>query len=224
MRTLLTTLCSCILVALAMGFPAWAEDMDLLPKYGSVPKTKAQAQADQRFIADMGKQYQGDRHKAASEIGKRGWVSLRQGRPDVAMRRFNQAWLLEANNGPAIWGMAAAQALLERNQEALILFAEAQQLMGGDLDFEVDHARALGMIGIQMDDKALIADALARFAQLQRRAPEHVLNLQNWAITAYYLGNYAEAWQKIKLAEKKRRAHELDPGFLTELQKKMPRP
>lgn len=213
-----------VLMALATALPARSQDMNLLPKYGAMQKTKAHAQADRRFIADMEKQYQGDRRKGAAEVSKRGWAILRQGRPDEAMRRFNQAWLLDASNGAAIWGMAATQALLEKNQEALRLFAEADPLMGDDIDFAVDHARALGVIGAQTRDKALISDALARFAQLQRRAPEHSLNLQNWAITAYYLGNYSEAWQKIKLAEKTRRANELDPGFVAELQKKMPRP
>ena len=50
------------------------------------------------------------------------------------------------------------------------------------------------------------------------------MNLQNWVVTLYYVGNYAEAWKKVKLAEATPRRAELDPGFIAALQAKMPRP
>lgn len=224
MHTPLKLLIISIILAVTTAVPVGAQDINLLPKYGSVQKTTAQKDADNRFILEIDKQYQGDRKKGSAEAAKRGWGNLRQGKPDEAMRRFNQAWLLDSGNGAAIWGMAAAQASSEKNNDALRLFAEADRLMGDDIDFAVDHARALGMIGVQSKNKALVSDALARFEQLQARAPDHTLNFQNWAITSYYLGNYPEAWQKVKLAEKTRRANEIDKGFVAELQKKMPRP
>ncbi|MDO8448631.1 MAG: tetratricopeptide repeat protein [Rhodoferax sp.] len=224
MRQLLNSLIVSVVLAVTTTIPVKAQDINSLPKYGSAQKTTAQQDADKRFISEIDKHYQGDRKKGAAEAAKRGWSLLRQGKPDEAMRRFNQAWLLDAGNGAAIWGMAAAQASLEKNSDALRLFAEADRLVGNDIDFAVDHARALGMIGVQTENKALVADALTRFAKLQARAPDHVLNFQNWAITLYHLGNYREAWQKVKLAEKTPRANELDKGFVAELQRKMPRP
>jgi len=38
------------------------------------------------------------------------------------------------------------------------------------------------------------------------------------------MGNFSEAWGKIKLAEAAPRANELDRGFIAALEKKMPRP
>lgn len=222
-RVLQSLLISIVIVA-ATAVPVGAQDIGLLPKYGSAPKTVAQQDADKRFISEIDSYYQGDRKKGSAEAAKRGWNILRQDKPDEAMRRFNQAWLLDAGNGVAIWGMAAAQASLEKNSEAVRLFAEAAHLMGDDIDFAVDHARTLGMVGAQTENKVLVSDALARFGQLQARAPDHTLNFQNWAVTLYYLGDYRDAWEKVKLAEKTRRANELDKGFVAELQKKMPRP
>ena len=49
-------------------------------------------------------------------------------------------------------------------------------------------------------------------------------NLQNWAMTLYYTGDYAQAWRKIKQAEATPRGAELDQQFIALLQTKMPRP
>ncbi|MBK9237172.1 MAG: hypothetical protein IPO19_14710 [Rhodoferax sp.] len=50
------------------------------------------------------------------------------------------------------------------------------------------------------------------------------MNLQNWAVTLFYVGNYPEARKKIQLAEVTPRHVELDPGFVAALQGKMRRP
>ena len=106
----------------------------------------------------------------------------------------------------------------------MCLFAEADRLVGSDIDFAVDYAKALGQVGAGSRNEAMFKDAFRRYAQLYAKAPNHTLNLQNWAVTLYYVGNYAEAWKKVKLAEATPPRAELDPGFITALQAKMPRP
>src|SRR6187551_610372 len=135
------------LLALGLAFQgAHAQkDPTLVPKYGAVPKTDAQKTADRQFLAAMDKQFKGDRKKAAQETATRGWESLRQRNAQEAMRRFNQAWLLDKSNGLALWGMAAVQGGSGKGAEALNLLKEAEKSLGDDLDFAVDHARALGM-------------------------------------------------------------------------------
>jgi tetratricopeptide (TPR) repeat protein len=199
-------------------------DVNLLPKYGAVPKTQAQKAADREFIAGMDKQFKGDRKKAAQEAATRGWQSLRRGNPQEAMRRFNQAWLLDNANGSALWGMAAVQGGTGKGADALKLLQEAEKSLAGDLDFAVDHARALGMAGIQLKDEAMVRQALDRFARIHEQAPQHTLNLQNWAITLFGVGQFALAWSRIELAEATPRRAELDPRFIAALQQKMPRP
>lgn len=120
--------------------------------------------------------------------------------------------------------MAAIQANTGKPADSLTLFGEAEPILGGDIDFCVDHAKALGIAGVQTKNEALLQDALARFAHLYEKAPQHTLNLQNWAITLFYVGNYVEAWKKIRLAEATPRRAELDPKFIAALQSKMPRP
>ncbi len=212
-------------MALALVSSAtFAEDINLLPKYGSTTKTEEQKAADAKFLARIDEHFKGDRKKAADAAAARGWQFLQQGSTSDAMRRFNQAWLIDNTNANALWGMAAVSGSKGDFDQSLKLFSEAERFVGSDVDFAVDYAKTIGMAGAQANNKPLLHDAFARFARLHERAPQHTLNLQNWAVTHFYIGNYAEAWKVLKLAEATPRKAEIDPRFVAALQEKMPRP
>lgn len=120
--------------------------------------------------------------------------------------------------------MAAVVGSTKQIEHALPLFEQAQTLLPDDIDFAVDYARTIGMAAVENRNAPMLAQALAKFAQLHQRAPEHTLNLQNWAIVLFYQGEFAQAWQKIKLAEATSQAKDLDPRFIKDLAKKMARP
>lgn len=160
-----------------------ADDLSLQPKYGLAPKTAAQKAADDAFLAGVDQYYKGDRKTAAGQLAGRGWAALREGKPQDAIRRFNQAWLIDSSNAVALWGMAVVEAGSGREQQSLTLFAEAAQGAAGDMDFEVDYAKVL-----------------------------------------FYTGDYASAWEKVKLAEQTPGAKGLDQEFITALNAKMNRP
>src|SRR6202041_1513739 len=58
---------------------AWADDRNLQPKYGSLPKANWQKAADEKFISGMDEDYHGDRKKASDDMAVRGWQYLRAG-------------------------------------------------------------------------------------------------------------------------------------------------
>ena len=203
---------------------ACADDRSLLPKYGSLPKTEWQKAADAAFISSIDEQYHGDRNKASTELTAHGWQYLAEQNLADAMRRFNQAWLLNNSNGTALWGMAAIQASSGKLDDSLKLFVEAEKFVGSDINFSVDYAKALGMAGVKLSDDALLKDAFDRFERIYQKAPQNIKNLQNWAITLFSIGRYSEAWAKVKLAEATPNKDDLDPRFLAALQSRMPRP
>ncbi len=202
----------------------YGQDQNLLPKYGSLPKTKQLQEADAAFIAGMDQEYHGDREKASNDMSARGWQYMGAGDRNAAMRRFNQAWLLNDKNGTALWGMAAVEASSGKFDESLKLFAEAEKFLGDNLNFSIDHAKALGMAGVERKDESLVKDAFDRYESIYRKSPQNTLNLENWAITLFGVGRYSEAWAKVKLAEAAPNKGGLDPGFLKALQARMPRP
>jgi len=217
----------CLFLWLAAGWgvtAAHAQDINLLPKFGGQPKNEAQKAADAKFLAKIDDLFKGNRQLAAEVGAGRGWHSLKGGRVDEAMMRFNQAWLLDPHNGMALWGMAVAQTGLDQPEASLKLFEEAEKTMRDNLDFACDYAMTLAMVGTQKKNPATIKNALNRYASIHDKAPQHIQNLQNWAITYYHMGNYAEAWKKIKLAEATPQRTEIDAKFVAALQTKMPRP
>ncbi len=217
--------CSALLLSSAFlcSF-AFAQAPDQQPKYGRASGDSAPVSDDQKFLAETDKRFQGDRNKASAEFAVRGWAVLRQGQGDEAMQRFNQSWLLQNNNGNALWGMGQIESNRGHAAESLKLFGEANHMIGFELDFAVDYARALSLAGVKLGDKKLLDEAFRRFAQLQTRAPKSTLNLQNWAIALFYTGQYAAAWEKVKAAQATPRGAEVDKKFVADLQRKMPRP
>lgn len=203
----------------------FAQDRNLLPKYGQLPKLDWQKAADDAFLKASDEEYHGDRKKASADTALRGWQYLIDQRdPDAAMRRFNQAWLLDPGNGTALWGMAAIEADANKFDESLKLFSEAEKSVGDQLNFTIDHARIIGLVGVERKDDALLKDAFDRFSKIYAKAPENSRNLRNWAVTLFGAGKYSEAWEKIELAEATPDGGHLDPEFLKSLESRMPRP
>jgi tetratricopeptide (TPR) repeat protein len=201
-----------------------ADDRNLLPKYGGFPPTAIEKQINDTFISGMNEDYHGDLKKASMDMAMRGWQYLAAGDLEDAMRRFNQAWLLNKKNGTALWGMAAIEASSGNFDDSLKLFTEAEKFVGSDINFSVDYAKALGKAGVQLKDDTLLKFAFNRFEFNYQKAPQNVLNLQNWAMTLFGIGRYSDAWAKVKLAEATPNKNQLDPGFLAALQARMPRP
>jgi tetratricopeptide (TPR) repeat protein len=204
--------------------PARADDRNLLPKYGGLPETAIEKEINAKFISGMNEDYHGDLKKASMDMAMRGWQYLAAGDLDDAMRRFNQAWLLNKKSGVALWGMAAIEASSGKFDESLKLFAEAEKFVGSEINFSVDYAKAVGKAGVAQKDDALLKDAFHRFESIYQKAPQNTLNLQNWAMTLFGMGRYSEAWEKVKFAEATPNKDELDPRFVAALQSRMPRP
>jgi tetratricopeptide (TPR) repeat protein len=198
--------------------------MNLQPRYGSLPKNDALKASDAKFLAAMDDEYKGNRKKAAEDMALLGWQFLREQDMDVAMKRFNQAWLLDSSNGTALWGMAVFEAMAGKPDESLKLFAEAERSIGDDINFSVDYAKTMGFAGAYEKNEQLLKDAFARFSRVYEKAPQNTLNLENWAKTLFLVGDYGEAWKKVKLAEATPGGGDLDPRFLESLKSKMPRP
>ncbi len=203
---------------------ALAQNINLLPKYGSEEKTPEQKAIDAQFLKGIDDSYGGDRKKASIEIAQGGWQFVAQGNLDNAMVRFNQAWLADNKNGLSIWGMGVVLATSGQFERCLPYFAEADGLIGTDIAFAVDYAKVLGIAGAELKNAAHTNNALARFAKIYGQQPDNTLNLQNWSITLFYNDKFKDAWDKLKLAEATPGKAEIDPNFVAALQAKMPRP
>ncbi len=97
------------------------EDINLIPKYGAKKKCKEQLQSDSDFISDCLKQFK-DRKTAANYFVKKGWEYFYKNDGETAMKRFNQAWLLDSLNAEAFWGFGNLIGMKLSFEESIKLF------------------------------------------------------------------------------------------------------
>lgn len=71
--------------------------------YGRLRKCPEQLEADRIFLHECDSLFK-NREIASRYHVKRGWDNYYQQQLDVAMRRFNQAWLLDSTNADVYWG------------------------------------------------------------------------------------------------------------------------
>jgi len=81
-------------------------DMNLQPEYGGMPKTKEMKTADNAFIA-LALKADTTPQNASQHLIRLGFSYLYSGDFETAMKRFNQAWLLNPKNENAFWGYGA---------------------------------------------------------------------------------------------------------------------
>ena len=65
LRTVLLVLVLALASSISIAF---AQDINILPKYGSLPKNEAQKAADEKFLASIDDYYKGNRKKAAEDV------------------------------------------------------------------------------------------------------------------------------------------------------------
>ena len=115
-----------------------------IPEYGNQPKSPEMLQADQEFLALT----KGKEKESFDHMMNVGWSFFQRGDIGTAIKRFNQAWLIDSTRGTAIkrfnqawlidstryesyWGFAAAEGRLN-NLETSKHYYEKALSHGGD--------------------------------------------------------------------------------------------
>jgi hypothetical protein len=90
-----------------------ATEIKLLPMYGPQPKTEEQQLADKIFLEkmDLSKIHKDIRYRSDG-VAEDAWLSYYSGALDVAMFRFNQAWLIDSTSIAPFIGFATIYATL----------------------------------------------------------------------------------------------------------------
>ncbi|MBE2179050.1 MAG: hypothetical protein IAE97_01065 [Chthoniobacterales bacterium] len=202
-------------ILLLLVASVFAEDYEMneLPMYGGehIPEVE-QDKANSR---------------AASELG---WKHLAKGDLSTAMKRFNQAWMLDRKNPEAFWGFgivmgrrAAGSDTEENLEESIRLLTKARELnpangrITGDLAFS--HS-LLGNLRESQggDGRENFGKADALFAEAFRMDPKYPPIAANWAVLKFYTGDYKEARKLI--TEAQALGCTPDPEFLEDLGRK----
>lgn len=100
--------------------------------------------ADKEFVAAVSRNQNGDLKAGAKFSVAQGWDAFDKGDLNVAIRRFNQAWLLDPENGEIYYGFALVTHLRgEGLAETERWLTKAESLMPGNVDLLSDYGQVL---------------------------------------------------------------------------------
>ncbi len=136
------------LAVMAITLHASLVNAQEIPMWEGITKNEQQLEADKQLLADARKAGGGSLGQATYRAIQLGWQFVAQGDPDMAIKRFNQAWLFEPDNPDIHWGFAVATAIqgaplttVERH------FKKAESLKKNDPALLADHGRILQQRG-----------------------------------------------------------------------------
>ena len=222
----------CLLLAIT-GAGAQSEAPDKLPMFGQpgVVRSENLKKADEEFIRNSTLRF-GNRNAGSNALAAQGWTAIRAKQPDVAMQRFNQAWLLNPKNYRVFWGFGALMSERGKLAEALEHLETARQLVDDPAqrvallcDLGTVHSEYAARIPAdrQLERAQHFVLANSRFAESLENDPKYAMSWREWAISLYEQERYSEAWVKVKQA-RENKAEPLPPDFLKKLSAKMPEP
>ena len=206
--------------------------IDNIPMYGQpeIPRPEALKEADADFIEKAIAGFNGSR-----ELASKAWAEVandffQKGNLDYAMRRYNQAWLLNEKNYQPYWGFGQVMMVRERFDEAIKFYERAQSL----IDDKCQEPALLTDLGLAYSFKARSIfndqDTRNKYFGIANNHFEASSNLDNtyavvweaWANSLYHEKKYAEAWEKVRKATEMGRP--VHPMFRERLNQAMPEP
>ena len=218
-------LCACA------GGPSRGLPIDQVPMYGGMDRSAYLELkiGDEKLIADTVTHY-GSRRKASMAFVNTGFTYYKSDDLANAMRRFNQAWLLDPDNPEVYWGFASV--LYDRQKFCQGLNMVELGLAKGPIQPGFLPDAALLYTGCGRENTALSEQArsvyYARSDELFERAlhdstVSKEYTLHHWARAMYARERYDAAWAKV--AEYRRvTGKEFPSEFLANLRRKMPEP
>lgn len=206
---------------------------DKLPMFGQpkIPRPENLKKEDEAFIRDSTLRF-GNRNAGSNALAAQGWTAMNAKQSDLALQRFNQAWLLNPKNYRVFWGFGAIMSERGRLAEALEYLENARELIDDPVqrvallcDLGTVHSEFASRLPAdrQLERAQHFVIANSRFTESLENDPRYAMSWREWAMSLYEQERYSEAWVKVKQA-RENKAEPFPPDFLKKLSAKMPEP
>ena len=178
---------------------------DQQPMYGGVDRRADPrlAEADDRFIAAAAREF-GSRRKASDMFVEEGLRARQRGDNRDAMKRFNQAWLLDPEASGSFYGFAAV--LHDRGREC-----EATRMMERALENNLTKPVPLADASAwyaqcAATDVTIGREERTKYQSRAKDLMQKAINLApgndyiygQWGAALYWQGDYRGAWEKVR--------------------------
>jgi len=202
--------------------------IDNLPMYGQPAITRPGflKKADAVFIAKASSGFGGDRRAASKAWTEQANRFLAERNLDYAMRRLNQAWLLDDTNYEVYWGFGRVMVESDHFDDAVRYFKQAIELCRDEFQLPAIYSDLGVAYSYLADSKpqehsseragAFLA-ANETFAKSIGLDPKYGNAWRRWSISLATEGRYLEAAEKAKRA-KDLGAQPLPPKVLKQIE------
>jgi len=197
---------------------------NLLPMYGYDSFHKENS-CDKEFIKSTLETLGLNRVKASREVSKKAWdLLLKEKNPSMAIKRFNQAWLLDRNSFEVFWGFAVWESERNNTQKAEEFFEKSYRKNPKTPELLVDYARTLIEIGFAKDDEIRIKKA-RKFLDTAKALNPNLTNVYVQSASFYInsgLKLFRKAWEDVE-AGRKIKPDSIPENLILDLEKVYPR-
>lgn len=133
-----------LVFCLGFSLPAHAQfSAKPVPLWEGLTKTEADKKND-RELVEKSIELAGGRRTAAEFAVRLGWESIGKNQPNAAIRRFNQAWLIDMDFADIYWGFAVATHIRgDELPQVERWFNETKSRIGPNPRLITDHGRVL---------------------------------------------------------------------------------
>jgi tetratricopeptide (TPR) repeat protein len=169
-------------------------DINLQPEYGKVKKDAAHIAIDNEFIATAIKQ-DTTAKKASGHLVELGFKYLSQGDMETAMKRFNQAWLLDKTNSDVYWGYGAVYGTFKDYPAATAQYDKGLAINPRNANIITDKA-TLFLVQYQQDgDPEQMNNAITLFSQSFDIDPTNANTVYKLSVCFFLNKDCANAWK-----------------------------
>ena len=181
-----------------LTYAQWKKDaqseINLVPEYGNIPKTKETIADDQKFIETVLKS-DGTLEKGSEHLISLGFNYLYQGDLKTAMRRFNQAWLVNNKNENSYWGFASVYFMFNDSEEALKQLNKGLAINPKSSNILTDIATINTGYFVSKNDPKYLQKAIELFNQSYQIDPNNQNTLFKLSVAYFYKKDCANAWK-----------------------------
>ncbi|WP_052732237.1 tetratricopeptide repeat protein [Hymenobacter terrenus] len=198
----LTFLCSCLLACTAKAQVVRDGSINLLPMYGGARKSRVLRKADEQFLTACDQLFP-NRQAAAKYYAGKGWECIRKDDFNTAIKRLNQAWLLDSTNATAYWGFGAVAGAREEFIASLHYFKLTRKYDPTNLKVLLDISQTLLLRferNKQASDLEDAVNAIQLFLTTSHDALENFQAYEKLAIVYFLKHDYLNAWKYVDLA------------------------
>lgn len=150
--------------------------------------------------------------KGAVELG---WSYFNKGDADTALKRFNQALILDPNFAPAYFGIAYVYSVQNKLDLAIQTYRKS-------IEKDPTFSHSYSNLGLALLYSGNAKDALPMLKKALDIAPQNGDAHVNIALYYFSIGDYPSSWKHVHFAQDNKAA--VNPNFLRDLKGKMPEP